>query len=489
MKQYRHTLKFILLAFLALGIVTCSGSLFTSSSDQLSPQERSASEQRAISDENAADQIHIWWTQGFLPEENATIERLVEEWKTSTGVDAELILLPHSDILKDAETAIDEGRGPDILFSYSNDTNLLPRLAWRGQLVDVSDLIEPIQADLTPTSLEASFYLNGSTGDRHYYAYPFGQNTVHLHYWKNLLEETGLRESSIPQAWDSFWAFWKGAQDRLRQRGNEEVFGLGLCVSARETDTFWPFEQFLDAYNIKIVNEDGTLRVDDPAVKAGIATVIEQFSSAYLNRYVPPGAVDWSDSGNNTNFLEGQSLITLNSTLSIPFTQRQPVNQYNQQSNDLYFNQIRTIPWPNKPDGEAIRTLLSIKQVALINKPDASEEHQAAAKSFLQYFAQPQNVDQFLQESTKGRIFPVLTPLLDEPFWNNPQDPHLAVARRIYQGPTRSAYPAIAPAYSQVLEENVWARAILEVIQKGATPDQAAEGAIARIKEIFAAWQ
>ena len=48
---------------------------------------------------------------------------------------------------------------------------------------------------------------------------------------------------------------------------------------------------------------------------------------------------------------------------------------------------------------------------------------------------------------------------------------------------------AVLPAYSQVLAENIWGRALTQVTAWGVDPERVADLAIARIKEIFQNWE
>ncbi|MGB3515018.1 MAG: ABC transporter substrate-binding protein [Elainellaceae cyanobacterium] len=480
MVTFKQILRALILAGLTLGLITCAQGTPVIQSDADSEAIPEGLETVAVAD----DKLTIWWTQGFLPEENEVIVQLVADWEQASGFAANLVLLPDRDILGDTQRAIEEERSPDVVFSFPADTNLFPRLAWLDQLADVSHLVEPIQDTITPTALESVYYQNNVTQTRSYYALPFGQNTVHLHYWQPLLNEAGLYNDEIPNTWNEFWQFWQTAHAQLRDQGIDTVYGIGLCLSDLGTDTFWQFEQFLEARNLELVDEQGTLRIDDPGIRQGLIDTIQQFVGFYRDGYIPPAAVEWTDSGNNISFLEQQSLMTVNSTLSVPFSQRQPDTPYNRQSTDYYFNQIRTIPWPNKPDGSPHRSILSIKQLAILKDTDQLE----AAESFAAYFIQPANIDKYLQLATKGRIFPVIRSLWQDPFWNAVNDPHLSLALQQHQQDTRPSYQVYAPAYSKVLQDNVWAKAILQVLNDGVSPEQATDQAIARVKQIFGEW-
>lgn len=458
--------RFILIFLVCFGLSTCTHNTVLVTNRGL-PQQKS--------------EFRIWWSQGFLPEENEVIAQIKSQWEKETGLKAELRLIPNDYILDEAAKALEKGTQPDVLFSLRGDTNLFPILAWKNQLADVSDLIEPVKNSYSPTALQSAYYENKITKKRSYYAIPLGQQTAHIHYWRNMLEKVGLNEQEIPKEWDAFWKFWQQAQARLRLLGRQDIYSIGLCMSDQGTDTSWEFEHFLGAHNVKIVAENGQLLLGSPESRRGVVSALREFSDFYKEKYVPDDAIAWTDSGNNSSFLNGQIMMTMNSSMSIPFTQRQEQNIYNQLSTDIYFNKMVTSPWPLKPDKMPMEPISSVKQAIIF---DASQ-HKEAAKSFLTYLLKPENLNQFLKEANKGRLFPVMPKLLEDSFWNNPADPHMAAAARQYAGKMQVFPVVFNPAYSEVMKENIWAKAVLSIIQKGVSPEQAAEDAIAQIEKIF----
>lgn len=177
--------------------------------------------------------------------------------------------------------------------------------------------------------------------------------------------------------------------------------------------------------------------------------------------------------------------MTVNSTLSIPLTQKLPKNKFNEPSRDLYFNKIVTADLPNRPDGSDLKSILGIKQVVIFEK----SKHKAEAKSFMTYLLKPEVIGRFIREGSKGRLIPVMPQLLEDPFWKE-TDPHFAaVINQLLKQPTRASYEAINPAYSVVLEQNIWSKAILSIVKDQVSSDQAATKAIAQIVDIFATWK
>jgi multiple sugar transport system substrate-binding protein len=462
--------RFILIFLVCLGLSTCTHNTVLVTNRGL-PQQKS--------------EFRIWWSQGFLPEENEVIAKIKSQWEKETGLKAELRLIPNDYILDEAAKAVDKGTQPDVLFSVWGDTNLFPLLAWKNQLADVSDLIEPLKKSYSPIALQSAYYQNKITEKRSYYAVPLALQAPYIHYWRNMLEKAGLNEKDIPKEWEAFWKFWQQAQVRLRQQGQQNIYGIGFCMSDRGTDTYWEFEHFLQAYNVKVVDEKGQLLLDNPDNRRGIVKALREFSNFYKEKYVPEDAVTWTDSGNNSSLLNGQSLMTVNNSMSIPLSQKQEQNVYNKLSTDIYFNKMATTSWPLKPDQRPIEPIANIKQAVIFE----ASVHKDAAKSFLSYLLKPENLNQFLKEAGKGRLFPAMPKLLEDSFWNSPADPHMSVAAKQYQGPMQVVPVVFNPAYSEVMKQNIWAKAVLSIIQKGTSPEDAAEGAIAQIQQIFSQWK
>ncbi len=433
-----------------------------------------------------ADEFRIWWYQGFLPEENTLIAQLVEGWQKESGLKASLRLVPTNLLDSEVTKALETGSQPDLLYSTTADTNLFPKLAWKNELADVSDIIQPIKDTYIPTALQVVNYQNGVTKKRSYYAAPIGQQTVHIFYWKNLLEQAGFKETDIPKEWDKYWKFWQSVQTNLRDiKGVNNIYSIGLPMSDLGTDTFLFFEEFLEAYDVKIVDDSGNLLIEETGNKDKIILALKKYTELYIGGYVPPKAVEWSDSGNNISFLESESVMTLNGSLSIPLTQKLPKNKYNETSRDLYFNKIVTDDLPNRPDGSDLKSILGIKQVVIFEK----SKHKDQAKSFMKYFLRPEILNKFIKEGSKGRLIPVMPQLLEDPFWKE-ADPHFSSAiNQLLKEPTRPSYEAINPAYSVVLEKNIWPKTILNIVRDKVSPEEAATKAISQIVDIFSNWK
>lgn len=429
--------------------------------------------------------LTIWWEQGFLPEENEQILQLVKAWETQSGRRVNLKLLPVDLINSQLSKVIEAPKSnniPDIIYSVGIDASLAPKLAWYDRLMDLSEVITPLKNKYTSTALSQVSYLNKIRGERSYYALPLWQSDDYIHYWGSQVEEIGFAQQDIPREWDKFWKFWQTAQDRLRTQRNSKIYGVGLCMSAIGFDTYTSLMMFLDAHNVAVVNDTGQLLLEESENRQRFIEALTEYTNFYLQGYVPPVATQWTGSGNNTAFLDGEILMTQNLTLSIPLTQKLANNPYNQDALKRY-QQIVTIDRPQKPDGSLLLTRKGIKQAIV---PQTCP-HPEAAKEFLTYLVDEENLNRLIK-GFKGRILPVMPQLLKDPFWSDATDPHLSTALKIYAQPSLIPYEVIHSAFSKVQNQQTWAKTILKIIQDKASPQESADWAIAQIKEILKEW-
>lgn len=420
------------------------------------------------------ESLEIWWQQGFYPEETNAIAMLIAQWSKESQVKVNLRTIPQKDILHEIELAIASGNPPDLFYSGVADLTIIPRLAWNNQLVDISETIAPIQELYGDKVLAGVNYQNKVTKDRRYYALPIMQSAIHIHYWQDILKEIGVKPGDIPQDWQGFWQFWTQIQNKLRQNGYSDMHSIGMPMSI-SLDTYNNFEQFLEAYDVTLLDHEGNLKVKEQQVRDNLALALEEYTGFYQQGLTPKDAIDWDNTGNNVSLLSENSLMTVNHTLSVPGSQRQ--------DQQTYYQKLATVKWPNKPNGEAMRYIVELKQIVLF----AASKRQQSAKNFLAYLAQPENLEAYT-EGALGRYLPVMEKLFQEPFWQDPQDSHISVAVKQLQN-TRPAYQVFHPAYGEVASQNIWGQAIGKIIVDNLSVEQATNFAIAKIEQIFDDWQ
>ena len=424
----------------------------------------------------APAELNIWWEQGLNLDEDEAIRRIIKDWQQQTGNKVNLSLYSNNTLTNKAARAVRAGHPPDILMTPKAERILYSRLAWEGKLVNVSDVIEPVANRYPKHILQGITYYNAQKKERGYYGVPIHQTTMGIYYWQNLLADIGLTAEDIPQDWSGFWQFWQQAQTKLAQK-NRNIYGLGLTLADNEgtDDTHYLFEQILEAYDISILDHEGNLKLDSQ-VRQEIRARLAWYANLYQQGFIPPDAVEWTNTDNNRSLLNQSVLMTPNVSLSIPTTIRQ--------DKETYRDRLGMVEFPAKPNGLPMRYLIFIRQAIIFQ----DSPHQSLAKDFLRYFIQPQISVQYLK-ATGSRNQPVQNSVWSDPYWQNTQDPYIATITKILRGKhTRLSYIVDNPAYSQVLAENIWGKALTKVTANKIDPEQAADEAIARIKAIFAQW-
>lgn len=152
-----------------------------------------------------------------------------------------------------------------------------------------------------------------------------------------------------------------------------------------------------------------------------------------------------------SNLLNRQVLMTANSTFLIPATvNRDP---------EIYFNRLGITQFLHKPSGAAMNYLVSIRQAVIFR----DSLHKSVAKDFSRYFIQPHIAIKYLKASG-NRTKPVRVSVWSDAFWQETTDPYLAAATKILNSNSTRLFPTVAhPAYSQVVAENVWGKALTRV--------------------------
>ena len=86
-----------------------------------------------------------------------------------------------------------------------------------------------------------------------------------------------LQGSDIPKTWKEYWAFWcDKVQPACGRRRASALIAIGQPMGVDSSDSFYSFLTFMDAYNVKLVDDDGKLLVDDPKVKQGLIGALER---------------------------------------------------------------------------------------------------------------------------------------------------------------------------------------------------------------------
>ena len=433
----------------------------------------------------AQEKLTVWWVKGFYKAEDEALFAAIKKYEDKhKGVKIELSQYPIQDMIPKTVAALDSGNPPDVAYADVYDFQVTGKWAFDGKLEDISSVINPIRSRFAPNTAETAFLLNNQTGTRAYYAFPMKQQTMHIEYWKDMLEEAGLKASDIPTKWADYWNFWcDKAQVAHRQKTGKRSFGIGQPMGVDSSDSFFSFLTFMDAHNVSLVNDSGKLLVDDPKVKTGLVAALTDYTNVYSRGCTPPSSTSWKDPDNNVAFHNKTTLMTHNATISIAAKWLDDMNNEALKPEDRaiakknYTENIITAGFPSKPDGSKMIYRSAIKTGVVFSQA----KNKVRAKEFVAFLMQEENLTPYV-EGSLGRWFPVMKAAQERPFWQ--ADVHRTSVYNQYKAGTVNFEFTKNYKFTILNNENVWAKAMNRVINEKVPVDKAVDEMIARIKTV-----
>jgi len=416
-----------------------------------------------------------WLNQGFIPQEDAAMRQVCEDYIKQSGNKLDYSIMPFMAMNQKTISALTSGDVPDLVFMDA-PSSILPQNAWDDKLVDVSDVVSKYEHQLTETARMGSTFYNKAQKKRSYYLCPIKQGATPFHIWGDLVEKAGLKISDAPDTWDAFWDYFKPTQKILRGKGMRKIYALGLQVTTvGPNDGNNLFAHFLIANGGEgIVTPDGKLHTDDPKVREAAIKACTWMTNAYKEGVVPPEALSWNDADDNNGYHEKLFVMDFDGTLSTELAMYKDKKAY---------NAMVTKAVPKKNDGSPMTTQVNAGG-GYIPKGAKNIE---VAKEFMTYFMQPKVMNENLKAGL-GRWVPAIGSLVKEdPFWLDPSDPHrVAYVTEASLSPTMPVYEGYSPAWGQANAEQLWGRAHADVIRSGMEVSEAIDKAFKRVEEIFA---
>ncbi len=435
----------------------------------------------------AQEKLTVWWVKGFYKAEDDALFAAIKKFEEKNkGIKIELSQYPIQDMIPKTVAALDSGSPPDVAYADVYDFQVTAKWAYDGKLEDISSVIDPLRAKFEAAALSTTFLYNNTSQSRAYYAFPLKQQTMHIQYWKDMLGEAGFKEADIPKDWKGYWAFWcDKVQVGYRQKTGNRGFGTGFPMGVDSSDSFYSFLTFMDAYNVKLVNDSGKLLVDDPTVRQGLISALSDYTAVYGKGCTPPSSTSWKDPDNNVAFHNKTIVMTHNATISIAAKWLDDMNNtalteaQRATAKTNYTEKIATAGFPNKPDGSKMVYRAAVKTGVIFKEA----KNKAAAKKFVAFMLDEANLTPYV-EGSLGRWFPVTKNAQQSAFWKG--DAHrLAVYNQFMNGTTPFEFTKNYK-FTVLNNENVWAKAMNRVLNEKVPVDKAVDEMIARIKTVAA---
>jgi multiple sugar transport system substrate-binding protein len=431
----------------------------------------------------AQETLTVWANKGFYKAEDDALLAVIDKFQKATGVKVDLSLTSIEDCITKSVGAVEAGTPPDFGYCLTYDFRTTGKWAFEGRLADLSDIIEPMKGEFVPEALATTLLYNDKTKKKAYYALPVQRQTMHIQYWKDMLEEAGFKESDIPKEWDAYWDFWcSKVQTGLRAKG-KRVFGIGQPLGVASTDTFFSFLMVAAAYGAQVVDDAGKVVLDQPANRDAMIKALKNYTDVYAKGCTPPSSVNWQDPDNNVNFHSKQIVMTHNATISIAAKWMDDSNnqsltpEQRAEAKKNYEERIGTAGFPMRPDGKPVTYLAATKTAVIFEQA----KNVKRAKDFAAFLMKDENLRPFV-EGSLGRWYPATTAATKSPFWQ--ADQHRRAVHDQFTAGTVPFQFVYNFRFTQVNAENVWAKAMQRIIQDKITPEAAVDEMIKRIKEI-----
>lgn len=434
---------------------------------------------------SAQEKLTVWWVKGFYKAEDDALFAAIRKYEAKNkNVKIELSQYPIQDMIPKTVAALDAGTPPDVAYADVYDFQVTASWANDGKLEDISSVINPMRNRFAPNTVETTFLQNSKEGKRAYYAFPIKQQTMHIQYWSDMLADAGFKESDIPTTWKEYWDFWcDKVQPASRRKTGQRTFGVGNPMGVDSSDSFYSFLTFADAHNVKMVSDSGKLLVDDPDVRKGLIAAMTDYTNLYARGCTPPSSTSWKDPDNNVAFHNKTTVATHNATISIAAKWLDDMNNaalneaQRAQARKNYTELIKTAGFPKKPDGSTMTYRAAIKTGVIFK--DA--KNKARAKDFVSFMLQEENLTPYV-EGALGRWFPVTKTGQQSKFWQ--EDPHRRAVHKQFMDGTSTFEFTKNFRFTQLNNENVWAKAMNRVLNEKVPVDKAVDEMIARIKQV-----
>ncbi|TYO63246.1 carbohydrate ABC transporter substrate-binding protein [Bradyrhizobium hipponense] len=428
--------------------------------------------------------ITVWWGKGFYRSEDDALIETINKFEAKTGIKVELSQYAIQDMIPKTVAALDAGTVPDVAYSDSYDVQAQGKWAYEGKLEDLTDVMEPIKGRFVQNTLDASILHNDVAKKKAYYGFPLKQQSMHVQIWNDMLEKAGFKQSDIPTDWAGYWTFWcDKVQPAIRKATGQRIYAVGQPMGVESTDSFQSFYTFMDAYHVKLVDDDGKLTVDDPKVREGLIKAMKDYTDTYIKGCTPPSSTTWKDPDNNVAFHNKTIVMTHNFTISIAAkwyedsTNQALTPEQREAGKKAYEQDIITASFPKAPDGTTIRYRSDVKTGLVFT----AAKNKAEAKQFISFLLQEENVRPYI-EGALGRWFPVTKESQASPFWQ--ADKHRKAVYAQFTGGTAPFDFTKNWKFTILNNENVWAKAMNRVVSEKVPVDKAVDELIVRIKQV-----
>ena len=183
----------------------------------------------------AATTATAWWAQGFAQEEDISLRKIVADYEKASGNTIDLSIVPFAPLRQKIISAITSGSVPDLI--DANPLEIVPEEAWNGRLVDVSDVVETQKSHYLPTALISAHCYDNEKKERGVYGVPYKGSVRPFHYWRDLVDKAGYKESETPENVGRLYRFFQTGAAKAARSGDAARLRDRVCAQHQSAMT------------------------------------------------------------------------------------------------------------------------------------------------------------------------------------------------------------------------------------------------------------
>ena len=219
----------------------------------------------------AQEKLVVWWVKGFYKSEDDALFEAIKKYEAKTGVKVELSQYAVQDMIPKTVAALDAGTPPDVAYADVYDFQVAGKWAYEGKLEDISDIIDADEGQVPQEHDRDDVPVQRQDQEEGVLRVPAeAADDAHPVLEGHAGATRATRNPTSRPTWKAYWDFWcDKVQPAHRSKTGKRTYAVGQPMGVDSSDSFYSFLTFMDAYNVKLVDDNGKLLVDDPKVKAG----------------------------------------------------------------------------------------------------------------------------------------------------------------------------------------------------------------------------
>ncbi|WP_416358473.1 ABC transporter substrate-binding protein [Aureimonas phyllosphaerae] len=297
----------------------------------------------------------------FVPAEEEAFLANTKKFTDATGVQVRVDKESWEDVRPKAAVAANVGSGPDMVMSWFDDPQQYP-----DKLVDVTDLGTSIGAAGGGWYPGLESYAR--RGDS-FIALPLCAIGNAVVYRDSHMKAAGFQE--FPKDTAGFLELCKA----MKAKGTPAGFPHGKAVGDGNNYAHW----LLWSHGGRMVDENGTVTINSPETLESVKYAMELYKTFI------PGTESWQDVNNNRAFLAGQVSLTANGVSVYYAALKDPALKE-------IADDMRSVNLPIGPVGQSVE-LHQASTISIFKHTKFPE----AAKAYLQFLYQPDNMSAWIQ--------------------------------------------------------------------------------------------